>query len=78
MASNTYITPYQWKRDTYDRAGRRPTPYFPQGWMGWDQFSKQVSQVERAEKVKADAEKADARRQRLIKRGGDPDASILK
>ncbi|RYP74535.1 hypothetical protein DL769_004003 [Monosporascus sp. CRB-8-3] len=78
MLRKEYTTPYRWVGDTYKSAGRRPEPYFVQGWPGWKKYKESISGDPPEDKAQKDRERAKQREELAKRRGRSPELRMLE
>ncbi|RYP52870.1 hypothetical protein DL770_011009 [Monosporascus sp. CRB-9-2] len=78
MAQGQYVTPYKWVGDTFEDAGQRPEPYFPQGWPGWPKYKSAISTEKPEDKAQQERERAKQREDLARRRGRSPELRMME
>ncbi|RYP39741.1 hypothetical protein DL768_010697 [Monosporascus sp. mg162] len=78
MVQGQYVTPYKWVGDTFEDAGQRPEPYFPQGWPGWGRYKAMISTEKPEDKAQKEQERAKQREDLARRRGRSPELRMLE
>ncbi|RYP11827.1 hypothetical protein DL767_011442 [Monosporascus sp. MG133] len=78
MARGQYVTPYKWAGDTFEDAGRRPEPYFPQGWPGWSAYRSSIDADKPEDEAQRERERARQREDLARRRGRSPELRMME
>ncbi|RYP44788.1 hypothetical protein DL768_008779 [Monosporascus sp. mg162] len=78
MVQGQYVTPYKWVGNTFEDAGQRPEPYFPQGWPGWAKYKSLISTEKPEDRAQKEQERAKQRKDLARRRGRSPELRMME